>query len=85
MIDGFIRASSGYRRPYSVGGGDNFVHVEHLVAKLETRTDPLMVSPNAALRPTEKHSRFSRVLRDHGDVGLVSSESHILGRPSEVM
>ena len=28
---------------------------------------------------TEKHSRFSRVLRDHGGVGLVSSESHIWG------
>ena len=33
-----------------MGGGDNFVHVENLAAKLETRTDPLMVSPNVALR-----------------------------------
>ena len=33
-----------------MGGGDNFVLVENLAAKLETRTDPLMVSPNVALR-----------------------------------
>ena len=50
MIDGFIRASKGNWRPSSAGGGDNFVHVENLAAKLEARTDPLMVSPNVALR-----------------------------------
>ena len=33
-----------------MGGGDNFVHVENLAAKLETRADPLMVSRNVALR-----------------------------------
>ena len=33
-----------------MGGGDNFVLVENLAARLETRTDPLMVSPNVALR-----------------------------------
>ena len=49
-VDGFIRASDGNWRPSSVGGGDNFVHVENLAAKLETGTDPLMVFPNVALR-----------------------------------
>ena len=43
MIDGFIRASNGNWRPASVGGGNNFVHVENenLAAKLRPVQTPL--------------------------------------------
>ena len=40
MIDGFIRASNGNWRPSSVGGGDNFVHVENLDKKLMPLHNP---------------------------------------------